>query len=449
MPNILLTTACNQSCSYCFAREKLQQKGARHMSAEDLDTVFAFLKTSGVDTFRTMGGEPTLHPQFREIVTRALAQGMYVDVLSNVSWPNELNAFFHQVPPGKMRFLLNVDHPDAYSDNQWQRLNRNLASLAGRPGVSLSFNLFSTNPDGGYVLDLAEKYRLSTVRLSFSLPVLNADNASLPLADYFQMSGFILDYVHQAEARGIAVHLDNAIPLCMFDHAQMGELLLKGVLELDRNSRCKPIIDIGPDLSIWPCFCLSSFDNRHLSEFSDLAELVNHYNRQLAHYQDNVFPLERCYDCDLRRKWGCQGGCTVFSMVQAVPPPRDSVLVGLQNVSGPCSEDRRETWRLRLADGITVKRYEIPEVQFLLSDGNGKFLELGPAFAQVLNHADGATSLRGLCREMLPDPDPEDSLGCFEAAVMRENLEQLLEVYIQDGFFQLEPPPPISPNPVA
>jgi len=37
--------------------------------------------------------------------------------------------------------------------------------------------------------------------------------------------------------------MDNAIPLCMFNNEQTGELLLKGVIDLQRNLRC------GPDAS--------------------------------------------------------------------------------------------------------------------------------------------------------------------------------------------------------
>jgi radical SAM protein with 4Fe4S-binding SPASM domain len=260
----------------------------------------------------------------------------------------------------------------------------------------------------------------------------------MPLDDYFKMPGYILDFVHQAESRRIAVHIDNAVPLCVFDYSQMGELLLKGVIDLDRNSRCKPIIDIGPDLSVWPCFCLSPFDNRQLDEFDNLAELQEHYSRQLAPYQDKVFPMERCYDCDLRKKWGCQGGCTVFSMERAVEPPTGLTLTRSTDKPAQHTEELRGTGRLCLVDGVTVRRYEIPFVQFVLSDVNGKSLELGQSFAKILEGIDVGRSLPELCHEILPDPDADDLLGCFEAGVMRENFEKLLYFYIEEGFLQLE-----------
>jgi hypothetical protein len=66
--------------------------------------------------------------------------------------------------------------------------------------------------------------------------------------------------------------MDNAVPPCMFSYEQVGELLTKGVVDPQRNMRCEPVIDIGPDLKMWCCFCLSEMWNRHLDEFKDLKE---------------------------------------------------------------------------------------------------------------------------------------------------------------------------------
>ena len=85
------------------------------------------------------------------------------------------------------------------------------------------------------------------------------------------MAFFVVDFARRAEARKVSVQLDNAVPLCIFTHEQIGELILKGTLDLTRNPRCRPVVDIGPDLTVWCCFCLSQLFNRHLSELKDLA----------------------------------------------------------------------------------------------------------------------------------------------------------------------------------
>ena len=92
------------------------------------------------------------------------------------------------------------------------------------------------------------------VRLSFSLPVLAEENACLELKEYKAMAAFVMAFVAEAERRGVSVQIDNAVPLCIFSHEQLGRLLLDGALDLQRNARCDPVIDIAPDLTVWCCF---------------------------------------------------------------------------------------------------------------------------------------------------------------------------------------------------
>ena len=82
-----------------------------------------------------------------------------------------------------------------------------------------------------------------------------------------------------------------------FTDAQAGKLLLHGVLDLHRNTRCNPIIDIGPDLTIWSCFCLSGLANRKLNDFRTLQEAKEYFYEVWSVYQDKVYPMKKCNEC--------------------------------------------------------------------------------------------------------------------------------------------------------
>ncbi len=296
MANILLTTRCNLRCKYCFAQEKLSTK-LKHMSLENVRKVITFLKHSEFPLFRVMGGEPTLHPNFIEILRMALDENFGIDVLSNATWTEKCGEFFNRIPSTHLRFLLNIDHPDSYSPKIWTAVRRNMEMLRGRSGITLSFNLFEKRPQGDYIIDLADEFEIKHIRLSLSLPVLNAENSFLPIEELPQIVPYIMEFVEKAENRGIAVRFDNAIPLCMFTNEQAGKLLLHGVIDLYRNARCEPIIDIGPDLSVWSCFCLSSLANRRLEDFDTLADAKQYYAGIWAVYQGKVYPMEKCTNC--------------------------------------------------------------------------------------------------------------------------------------------------------
>lgn len=181
MPNILLTTKCNLSCKYCFAKERMLKNGHKDISIEDVHKVISLLKRSNISDFRMMGGEPTTHPRFKDIVLLVLQEGMHIDLLSNATWPADCNQLFSQISPNKLLFLLNIDHPDNYNPKLWRRIKENLSAIAGRRGLSLSFNIFSQDPQYQFIFDLTAAYDIHRVRLSFSLPVLDTNNVRLDI----------------------------------------------------------------------------------------------------------------------------------------------------------------------------------------------------------------------------------------------------------------------------
>jgi len=170
---------CNLSCEYCFASEKMVNCPNKNISMSNVQKVIEFFKRSDYRVFRMMGGEPTMHPRFQYVLELALNEEMRVDLLSNATWNHRLNDIFARISPNRLLFLLNIDHPDNYSLTLWKKIEKNLNALKGRRGISLSFNIFKKKPKYEYVLELIENYEISTVRLSFSLPVLGINNAYL------------------------------------------------------------------------------------------------------------------------------------------------------------------------------------------------------------------------------------------------------------------------------
>ncbi|UCG59878.1 MAG: radical SAM protein [Phycisphaerales bacterium] len=436
MANILLTTLCNLRCGYCFARERMVQKPSQTMSMENVEKVIDFLKRSDYPIFRMMGGEPTLHPHFPDIVKLALNEGMRIDLLTNATWDAEYNQLFARISPNSLLFLLNIDHPENYPSRLWTAMENNLNTLAGRKGVSLSFNIFEKEPKYEYIFDLTTTYEIRRIRLSFSLPVIGEDNAHLDIHEYDEMATFIMDFVRRAEDRGVGVQLDNAIPLCMFTYEQVGELILKGVLDLTRNARCRPIIDIGPDLTVWCCFCLSTLCNRRLDEFETLGEIQDYYSRFFKPYQTQVFALDKCYDCSYRTTWECQGGCTAFSVAL------DGNLCGNDSVDNNVHHDRCGSGSiLALADDVTIDHYEIPKESYVLRNAAGHSVEVNASFKRLLDRLDGHRGSQQVVNEFLNDEfghGDHDPVAAFERRVMEEGFTDLLLALQKDGLIVLE-----------
>lgn len=172
--------------------------------------------------------------------------------MSNGLWSRDLGLFFSRIPPIKLSFLLNTDYPSTYKVSRWRRIRYNLSRVKGRKNLNLSFNIFERNPRSNYIFNLLEKYGFSNVRLSFSMLVVfgKSRNTYLNVKEYRKLAKFIVEFVRLVESYGVSVRMDNTIPVCMFSKEDLGELLLKGVLDAGRNFVCFPAIDIGPDLIV-------------------------------------------------------------------------------------------------------------------------------------------------------------------------------------------------------
>ena len=73
---INLGKRCNQACGHCHVDAGPDRTEV--MPAEVVEACLAFLDSSGVPVLDITGGAPELHPQFREIVTRARAMDRHV-----------------------------------------------------------------------------------------------------------------------------------------------------------------------------------------------------------------------------------------------------------------------------------------------------------------------------------------------------------------------------------
>lgn len=428
MANVLLTTCCNLHCAYCFAQERLQENRSQVMSLADVAKVITFLKRSEHPIFRAMGGEPTLHPHFSRILEMALAEGMRVDVLSNATWPDSHNSLFDRISPRRLFFLLNIDHPDNYSPALWERIERNTAAVAARGNVTLSFNIFETRPRYEYLLELIRRHRIDKVRMSFSLPVVGVHNSCLPLEECKKMGPFVVEFARRAEELGARVGMDNAVPLCIFSYEQAGELLLKGILDFHRNARCEPVVDIGPDLSLWCCFCLSRLWHRRLDEFENLQQVQAYYRQAMRLYQGRLYPLEECERCRHREQWGCQGGCLSYTILR-----HGEVALAQQDGVG---------WQpgalVALSQDVAVQRYDIPkECYAVYQKGSGLEMEVDASLRPLLALLDGTHSAQQVVDDFVAnahDPHAQGPVAEYAHRALEQGAKELLMSLLHQGF---------------
>jgi len=79
--SIELTDSCNLECKYCYGEFKRGE--GKFWNIEDIKLLFDNLSKIGVIALELTGGEPLLHPNFKEILEIALCKFEVINILSN------------------------------------------------------------------------------------------------------------------------------------------------------------------------------------------------------------------------------------------------------------------------------------------------------------------------------------------------------------------------------
>jgi len=311
MANVLLTTYCNRSCSYCFAKGKVdlgkdQGDSTKNMSLEALEKVIKFYNKSQLRRFTVLGGEPTLHPEFNRIIDRLTSEKDLKSVLifSNGLMPDQvLDAFAQNLDP-KIVFALNLNSPEDHTASELSRVCKTMQQLG--PRVGLGINVYKAGQKYDYLLDAVEQYNLSPhIRVGITQPILGSNNGFAAESDFPEIAEDLLQFAEKAYKKNITFSFDCGFRFCMFTLEQHKELLRFGI---NFKSNCTPIIDIGPDLSVWRCFPLSSDISGKLPEFQTRNQLIDFYNNKYKTYMPMGNKPE-CPQCRYRLSSLCSGGC--------------------------------------------------------------------------------------------------------------------------------------------
>jgi MoaA/NifB/PqqE/SkfB family radical SAM enzyme len=80
--DVYVTSQCNRHCTYCFLPSDFFASGLR-MSLDAFSDVATWCVRHDIDEITFLGGEPSLHPSFPEMVSLASDRGLKVRVVTN------------------------------------------------------------------------------------------------------------------------------------------------------------------------------------------------------------------------------------------------------------------------------------------------------------------------------------------------------------------------------
>lgn len=284
---VLITGNCNANCPNCINKSI---RGDSMISPRIFRTICEYFSKNHIKNIRIMGGEPTIHPFFSEMMQIAQENFERVTLFTN----------------GLSRHLLDF-YPRA-DDGVNYNFNFGLAIkkesyMLDRLGSRIIEVIIHHHSDTEALLsNLEAVLSWSDRRIAVSLSLDCTENIFIHRLELVSRLGRVFDY---CRTKDIEIVLDHALPLC-FVYGTSIPVPARGSL---CNGDCAGMID--SNLYLHFCNQVSEqsipifLDNR-LIPFSVLENQIS-----LVHHKTQVSVLEKiCRDCPLYGRY-CNGGCFV------------------------------------------------------------------------------------------------------------------------------------------
>lgn len=313
MANLVISTVCPMRCSFCFAGEQMtgaSRAPSPYISLDEFDRKLAFLDRSGIGEVRLMGGEPTLHPQFPELVRRA--RGRRIVVFTNGLIPERAVSCLENLPENECTVLFNMNatrRPDGPSVAETRHRSAVVHRLGAR--AKLGFTIFRVDFDLDPLFELAaESGAQRGIRLGLAHPILGGGNEYLHPKQYPAVGRRIVDFAERGAPAGASLELDCGFVPCMFSGTDAGILSRTGA---DLGWRCSPVLDVGLDGTVSHCFPLAGSVDIRLTDGLDAHELRRRLEARTRPYRlAGIY--RRCSRCPLKLRDECTGGCIATTM---------------------------------------------------------------------------------------------------------------------------------------
>lgn len=327
MPNIIIASSCNLKCPYCFAQTVIQEQENNFITKEQLERILDWLSKEysehnpNKSKIGIIGGEPTIHPQFADILkTMNTFATMHKVPLILFTNGIKLKDYIYDIPT-KMSILLNLNSPSIMTQKQWNDILETLeeAYQLGwlnpnekmQQKLTLGCNLCMEIDDYSFFWEIAEKYSVSEVRVSVTAPT--KEEYKKNKDKYFQaMLPKFIKFEEEACARNITIVQDcSQIPDCYFSNSDVRLKLRVSHQRWKKPSLCSPVIDITPDFKATSCFGVSELID--CSKFDSLADLHNYFLYKKIVPKTLRNNSGRCATCEKHDLVQCQGGCLGFT----------------------------------------------------------------------------------------------------------------------------------------
>lgn len=315
MANLMISDVCNLDCSYCFAREHMQAVKQEHLprfiSLEAFTERLDLLDRLGIGEARLIGGEPTLHPRFVELVELARQRGKKIAVFSHGVLSEAALDCLAALPPEECSLLVNMNAAGRQPAREAARRYQVLQRLG--PRVLTGYNIYQVDFNADQLLPLIlETGCRKAIRLGLAQPSLGAHNQCLHPKQYTLIAPGIVRLAQNAHQHGIRLEFDCGFVRCMFSDEQLLTLQVAGV---KAGWHCGPVPDIDLSGRALHCFPLANSIAASIGCIINLDDLIEALSAQTRlHRIAGIY--RECSNCQFKLGGECRGGCLANTLLR-------------------------------------------------------------------------------------------------------------------------------------
>jgi hypothetical protein len=151
-PNILLTNYCNEGCGFCFAKQLMKDGDKKEITLKEYSKLLDYFERNGSKAVYLLGGEPTLHSNFKEVVEMSHKRGFEIELFTNGIFSDDTREFLVKNAEKIRVFHINIATPSYRLKETKDAVNKFIERVCNKTKVVLVITIDSFTKD--YLTDM-------------------------------------------------------------------------------------------------------------------------------------------------------------------------------------------------------------------------------------------------------------------------------------------------------
>jgi MoaA/NifB/PqqE/SkfB family radical SAM enzyme len=151
-PNILLTNYCNEGCGFCFAKQLMKDGDKKEITLAEYSDLLDYFERNGSKAVYLLGGEPTLHSNFKKVVKMSYDRGFEIELFTNGIFSDDIRDFLIKNAKKIRVFHINIATPSYRLKETKDSVNKFIEKVCNKTKVVLVITIDSFTRD--YLSDM-------------------------------------------------------------------------------------------------------------------------------------------------------------------------------------------------------------------------------------------------------------------------------------------------------